>query len=229
MRTVKRSMSGLLLTVVLAAAAFAPAFSETINLRSGGGYAFGQNDPAWTYLSGSPGAALSGSPFTAADFAAALSGPQSVVVPPYGGAWLSSLACDAQAQWISVDANAGPATALYGHSFNVETCCITKATLSFCWASDDNIGDQLFGGGNPMGVYLNGVALPFTGGSYATENSGSVDVTSLLHCARNEIFVYNRDAAYVVTGAMFSIQIDIIGCPVKTESSTWGSIKAFYR
>ena len=101
-----------------------------------------------------------------------------------------------------MDANPGPATALYGHSFNVETCCITKATLSFCWASDDNIGDQLFGGGNPMGVYLNGVALPFTGGSYATENSGSVDVTSLLHCARNEIFVYNRDAAYVVTGVL---------------------------
>jgi len=76
---------------------------------------------------------------------------------------------------------------------------------------------------------VNGVALPFTGGSYATENTGSVDVTGIIHCGQNEIHVYNRDAAYVVTGVMFSVNIDIVGCPVKTEQSTWGSIKALYR
>jgi len=228
-RTVKRSLSAFALVITLAAAMVAPALSETINMRSGGGYSYGQNDPAWTYLSGPAGSALSASPFTAADFTAALAGPLSVVVPPYGSFWLSSLLCDPLAQWISVDAAAGPATAMYGQAFNVQTCCITKAILNFCWASDDNIGDQLYGGANPMGVYLNGVALPITGGSYATENFASIDVTSLLHCSRNEIFVYNRDAAFVVTGAMFSITIDIVGCPVPTEPSTWGAIKSLYR
>ncbi|HKW13635.1 MAG TPA: hypothetical protein VJS69_04030 [Candidatus Krumholzibacteria bacterium] len=228
-RIVKRSVFALLLAVVMAAMTVVSAFSETINMRSGGGYAYGQNDPAWTYLAGSPGAALSASPFTAADFAAAYSGPLSVVVPPYGSFWLSSLACDPLAQWISVDASAGPATALYCQAFNVHSCCIAKATLTFCWASDDNIGDQLYGGPNPMGVYLNGVALPITGGSYATENTATVDVTSLLHCSQNQIFVYNRDAAYVVTGVMFSIHIDIAECPLKTEPSTWGKVKALYR
>ena len=228
-RTVNAVVSLLCLSFVLGASHVAPASAETINMRSGGGYAFGQNDPAWTYLAGSPGAPLSAVPFTVADFAAALSGPVSVVVPPYGGAWLASLQCDPLAQWISVDANAGPMTALYAHQFNVQTCCITKAMLSFCWASDDNIGDQLFGGGNPMGLYVNGTALPFTGGSYATENGGTVDVTSLIHCGANDIHVYNRDAAYVVTGVMFSVTIDIIGCPVKTEEQTWGKVKALYR
>ena len=225
----KKSFSVLLLAVALATSMAAAAFSETIYMRSGGGYAYGQNDPAWSYLAGPAGAALSASPFTAADFSAALSGPQSVVVPPYGTFWLPGLICDPLAQWISVDAASGPATALYGQAFNVQTCCIAKATLNFCWASDDNIGDQLFGGANPMGVYLNGVALPITGGSYATENTASIDVTGLIHCSRNEIHVYNRDAAFVVTGVMFGVTIDIVSCPVETEHSTWGSIKALYR
>lgn len=229
--TAKRFLSVLLVTIVIAAAMVAPALSETITMRSGGGYAFGQNDPAWTYLLGAPGAPLSGLPFTPGDFAGALAGPQSVVVPAYGGGslWIPQLLCDAQAQWISVDPIAGPATALYGHRFDVQTCCITKAFLTFCWASDDNIGDQLFGGPNPMGVYLNQVALPITGGSYATESGASLDVTGLVHCGSNEIHVYNRDAAFVVTGTMFSVTLDIIGCPVKTETSTWGKIKSLYQ
>jgi hypothetical protein len=32
-----------------------------------------------------------------------------------------------------------------------------------------------------------------------------------------------------VTGAMFSIHIDIAECPVATSPSTWGAIKALYR
>lgn len=230
-RSAKAVVSVFCVAMTVAMVIAAPVLAETISMRSGGGYAFGQNDPAWTYLIGTPGAPLSGAPFTPGDFAAALAGPQSVVVPPYGGGslWIPSLLCDAQAQWISVDAASGPATALYGRHFDVQTCCITKAFLTFCWASDDNIGDQLFGGPNPMGVYLNQTALPITGGSYATESGASLDVTGLVHCGLNEIHVYNRDAAFVVTGTMFSVTLDIIGCPVKTESSTWGKIKALYQ
>jgi hypothetical protein len=228
-RTVKKPVALLLLVIAIAAMTALPVFAETITLRSGGGYAFGQNDPAWTYLIGPPGAALSASPFTAADFSAALTGPQSFVVPPYGGFWAASLACDNQAQWISTDPNRGPATALYGHTFDVQTCCIGKAYLNFCWAADDNIGDQLYGGANPMGVYLNGTPLAVTGGNYAGQTTASVEVTGLLHCGHNDIFVYNRDAAYVVTGVMFSVTMDIVECPLATQPTTWGAVKKMYR
>ena len=63
-RTAKRSVSVLLSMFVIAAAMVAPALAETISMRSGGGYAYGQNDPAWSYLSGPPGAALSASSLT---------------------------------------------------------------------------------------------------------------------------------------------------------------------
>lgn len=229
-RTVNRALSVLCLVLTVSVALAPAALSETITLNSGGGYAFGQNDPQWRYLGGTATNPLSGAPFTGGDFAAALSGPQSVVVAPYGSFWLASLACDPQAQWISVDANRGPQTALFGTRFTVETCCVARATLTFCWAADDNIGDQLYGGANPMGVYYNGNVLPITGGSYATENSAVVDVTGMVVCDKlNSIFVYNRDAAAVVSGTMFSITLDIIECAVKTEQSTWGSIKALYR
>src|SRR4249920_1541920 len=86
----------------------APANAENVQLVS---------DPSWTYSSGPAGLPLSASPFTAADFAAALSGPNAVVVPPYGGFWLPTLSCNDRAVWISVDANRGPATTLFAHEF----------------------------------------------------------------------------------------------------------------
>jgi hypothetical protein len=54
-------------------------------------------------------------------------------------------------------------------------------------------------------------------------------VTGLVHCGLNEIHVYNRDAAYVVTGVMFSVTLDIAECPLKTQQSTWGAVKKMYR
>lgn len=217
------------LAVAISAAMIAPSFSETVQLRSGGAYPMCFNDPQWTYLAGPPAAPLSALPFTPADFAAALTGPVSTVVPGYGSFWLPSLACDALAQWISVDCQWGPASILFGQAFRVDTCCITKATLTFCWAADDYLGDNLAGGPNPSGVYLNQVALPIDGGSYATESSVTLDVTGLVQCGSNQFHVYDRDGAAVVSGTMFSATIEITGCPVKTEQSTWGSIKALYR
>jgi len=231
-RTVIERASVLVLLLAICAAFAVPALAtETIDMRSGGGYAIGATDPAWQYTLGPVSAPQQATPFTAADFNAVFSGPNAVVVAPYGSFWLSGLLCDGLSQWISVDANRGPASALFGQIFTVHTCCIQKATLSFCWASDDNIGDQVFGGPNPQGLYLNGTPLSFNGGSYATENGGSVDVTTLLHCSKNnQIHVYNRDAAAVVSGAMFSIHIEIEECgPLPTEPSTWGAVKSMYR
>ncbi len=222
-------ISSLVGLVLALSVAFVPAFAETIVLDSGAGVALLSPDPNWNYLAGPPVTPLSASPFTAADFLAALTGPSAVVVPPYGGAWLPSLQCDPLAQWISVDAHSGPASTLFGRRFDVKTCCIVRATLTFCWAADDYLGDNAAGGPNPSGVYLNQAPLPIDGGNYATEFSVTVDVTSLVHCGANELHVYDRDGAAVVSGAMFSATLEITGCPLSTESATWSKIKALYR
>jgi len=219
----------LALVLSLSTGLVVPAFSETIVLRSGGGIALLSPDPNWTYLAGSPVIPLSAVPFTAADFAAALSGPSAIVVPPYGSAWLPSLVCDPLAQWISVSTSWGPASTLFARDFDVTTCCIVKATLTFCWAADDYLGDAAAGGANPSGVYLNQAPLPIDGGNYATEFSSTVDVTSLVHCGLNELHVYDRDGAAVVSGAMFNATLEITGCPLATERATWSKIKALYR
>jgi hypothetical protein len=118
---------------------------------------------------------------------------------------------------------------LFARDFDVHTCCITKATLTFCWVADDYLGDNAAGGANPSGVYLNQVPLPIDGGNYAVENGVAIDVTGLVHCGRNEFHVYDRDGAAVVSGTMFSATLDITECPLKSQSSTWGGIKALYR
>lgn len=206
-----------------------PASGETIIVRSGQA-AIGFPDPSFTYLAGGPVVPLSGAPFTAADFTASLSGPPAIVVPPYGGAWLPSLTCDPLAKWISVDGMWGPASALFGTVLDVHTCCILSAKLTFCWSADDYLGDAAAGGPNPAGVYFNGVPIPlFSGGSYATETSGVVDITSMIHCGANTLHVYDRDGAAVVSGVMFSAIVEIMECTVPTRSTTWGGIKALYR
>lgn len=216
-----RVSSVLAIVLAISAVLAAPSFSEVIIASS--------ELPGWTYLAGPPVTPLSAAPFTAADFAAALSGPPAVIVPPYGSFWLASLACNPKAKWISVDAARGPASTLFGRYFDVTTCCIHQAVLNFCWAADDYLGDNLAGGANPSGVYLNGVALPIDGGSYATESGVLLDVTGLVHCGLNELHVYDRDGAAVVSGTMFSAIIEITECPLKTESSTWGKIKSLYQ
>jgi hypothetical protein len=131
-----------------------------------------------------------------------------------------------------IDALNSPGSALYCQSFDIQTCCIESATLSFCWSADDNLGDALYGGANPDGVYLNGVAVSpsITGGSYATETQvGPVDVTSLVQCGVNQLQVYNRDAGFAVSGVIYSATLDITECASPVEGSSWGNIKALYR
>ena len=204
--------------------------SEVIVLRSGNA-AVGLPDPSITMLAGSGGAPLSAAPFTSADFDAACSTTSAIVVQPHP-LWLQALNCDPLAKWIGIDPVGTPASALYCYPFNVETCCISRATLSFCWVSDDNIGDTLAGGPNPAGVYLNGVAVSpsIFGGNYATETQAPLtDITDLLLCGSNRLEVYNRDIGYAVSGVMFSATIEIEGCPSPNESSTWSTIKSLYR
>lgn len=206
------------------------AANEVLVLRSGNA-AIGLPDPLVTMLVGPGGAPLSAAPFTSAEFDSACSTTNAIVVQP-PTPWLSSLECDPQAKWVGIDVFGTPVSALYCHNFYVETCCIDNASLSFCWVSDDNLGDASAGGPNPDGVYLNGVPVTpsISGGNYATETQSPLtDVTRLLHCGNNRLEVYNRDIGYSVSGVMFSAKIEVVPCATPSQSSTWGTIKSLYR
>ncbi len=205
--------------------------AELITLRSGNALP-GNPDPQISLLLGTGGAALSANPFTSADFAAACGPRSAVVITTPIGPWLQQLACDPLARWVGTDALATPASGLYCQNFDVETCCIESAVLSFCFSTDDALGDGIYGGPNLDGVYLNGVAVTpsINTGSYATETQvGPVDVTGLIACGSNQLQVYNRDAALVVSGVIYSATIDITECAVPTEDSSFGSVKSLYR
>ena len=219
-----------LVAILLPAGVGGAAANEVITLRRGHA-APGNTGTNNTLLVGSGGAPLSAAPFTAAEFDAACNGPDAIVTPGYP-AWLQHLPCDPQAQWIGIDASNTPASALYCYEFEVETCCIEFAMLNFCWATDDALGDPAaWGGGNPDGVYLNGVAVnpSIFGGNYAAETLAAAEVTSLLHCGTNRLQIYNRDAGFVVSGVIFSATLDIRECTVPVDESSWGAIKSLYR
>lgn len=204
-----------------------PSYSETIFLKSGLP-GVGVPDPQNTFLAG-PASGPFPAAFTAADFAAALAGPAAVGVAPYPGAWLLSLPCDPTVKWISTDAARGPLTALYARSFNVTTCCIQNASLTFCWAADDFLGDSFAPGPNPAGVYVNQSPLAtINGGPYNSMNTRTVNITSLLQCGTNTLHIYCRDMG-VVGGLIYSARIDITECPVATAPATWGHVKSMYR
>ena len=219
-----------LCSTVLALGAANQAAAETVVLRSGNA-PIGNPDPQINMLLGVGATALSASPFTPADFAAACGGRPAIVINPHP-AWLQQLACDPLARWIGTDPVGTPASARYCQTFNVQTCCIQSAKLNFCWSGDDALGDGIYGGPNLDGVYINGIAVTpsINTGSYALQTQvAGVDVTALLHCGPNELQIYNRDAALVVSGVVYSALIDIAECTVPTDTRSFGSIKSMYR
>ena len=96
--------------------------------------------------------------------------------------------------------------------------------------ADDLLGDSgSFPGPNPLGVYLNGVGLPIAGGGYTAEQGIIVDITSTLHCGRNRLYVYDRDAGCGVAGAIFTAKIDYTECITPATQTSWGRVRAIYR
>lgn len=225
-----RRLSGIILSAALAALLAAPALAEVVVLRSGNA-PVGNPDPQITFLGGSGGTPLMPNTFQPIDFQSACGGQQATVINPHP-AWLQSLACDPQARWIGVDASGTPTSALYCQPFQVHTCCIQSAVLSFCWAGDDALGDGIYGGPNLDGVYINGVAVTpsINTGSYALQTQvGGVDVTPLLHCGTNYLQIYNRDAAFAISGVIYNATFDISECITPAIPTTFSGIKALYR
>jgi len=227
--TLRRPLPVLVAALLLGAALTpdVPAASAgTIVLHSGNG-SVGNMDSQITYLQETSFACCSEfPPFTSADFLAAQTGPAATVRNPYAG-WITGLACDSAARWIAENSNGDTHTTLYAYPFDVDTCCVASANLTFCWAVDDYLGGD---SNNPAGVYLNGDPLTsISGGGIGTESSvGPVDVTSMIQCGRNWLYVYDRDTSSIVSGVMFSATLDITPCIVPTRSTTWSTIKTMY-
>jgi hypothetical protein len=207
--------------------------AATITLRSGNVPPTAL-DPLITYYAEPSGACAVpfATPFSPSDFAAADAGPSAWSVPAFS-VWAASLWCDPAAGWISTGPNSPSRSALYSVPFTVpvhDPCCIQSATIEFCWAADDILGDPVaYGGPNPLGVYLNGVPLPIAGGNYAAATNMIVDITGLLQCGGNRLYVYNRDLGCAVAGTIFSATINYSECVTPAGAHTWGSLKSIYR
>ena len=188
----------------------------------------GDQDSKITYLQESSHTCCSEFPstFTSAEFLAAQAGPPASVRGPYAG-WITALGCDPTAQWIAEDTNDDTHTTLYAYPFDVNTCCVAARNLTFCWAVDDHLGGASI---NPAGVYLNGDPLSSIsgGGRHSESSAGPVDVTSMIQCGRNWLYVYDRDISSIVSGVMFSATLDITPAPFPAEPSTWSTIKTMY-
>jgi hypothetical protein len=168
------------------------------------------------------------SAFTAAEFAAADAGPPAVVLSYIHPAWAPSLACDPLARWVGVAPGADPISTLFAIDFELpDRCCYDSATLDFCWMADDGLGD----GVNPAGVYLNGTPLAaITGGNFAAPTTVTgIDILPLVHCGTNTLYVYDRDVACAVSGAIWSAQLKLEECTTPARPSSWGGVKATYR
>jgi hypothetical protein len=221
------------LLLALSSACVTNALAASITIRSGS-VAPTALDPAVTYLVEPSGSCAT--PFAAAfgpaDFAAADAGPAAWSLPAYS-AWVGSLWCDPAANWVSTATTWPSRSALYSIPFNVplpDPCCIQNATLDFCWAADDILGDPAsVGGPNPLGVYLNGTGLPIAGGNYGAATRVIVDITGLLQCGDNRLYVYNRDLGCAVAGTMFSATINYTECITPVRRSSWGALRTLYR
>lgn len=154
-------------------------------------------------------------PFTAADFAAAAAGPAAKVITPIGS-WLPSLSSDPLARWIdwqTIQATClgSSNSVLYAVPFTVQTGCGPKGDITICWAVDDGLGDvPAWGGPNPIGIYINGVALNpgFSGGNYAAETcftQGGVPLVT----GTNWMYVYQRDQGCSVAGLLLAARIAV--------------------
>jgi hypothetical protein len=93
--------------------------------------------------------------------------------------------------------------------------------------SDDGLGDPA--GPNVLGLYLNGVGLGLAGGDFTTAQRVIFDVTALLHCGQNRLYVYNRDRGCSVSGANFSATINYMECITPVAPKSWGAVRALYR
>ncbi|GIV10923.1 MAG: hypothetical protein KatS3mg020_0414 [Fimbriimonadales bacterium] len=197
--TIRLALRSVMTLVAFSAASLTPMFANpfSVTVRSGPGVTF--------IASTACEQPLKNSPFSPADFAAAQGGAPATVLTGYVGPWIASLPADQQAQWIAVNQNRSARSILFAQRFELPCRPIEgTATLTFHWAVDDRLGDPS-NGPNPAGVYINGVALPISGGGYTAQTTITVAVpASLLNAGANYLYVYVRDLGCGVSGVLYS-------------------------
>ncbi len=193
------------------------AADEVIFIRSGqvGGIPGAPGSAADGNCISSPSGAmpLATAPFTTTGLlASACIGAQPFVLQPVSS-WVTALVGDPAAQWVHSDVDASnegrpPRSVLYCYRFTVESPTVCHATIEFCWAVDDRLGDPT-GGVNPGGVYLNGTSLgpAFSGGTYSSESTVSATVTALVNPGSNTLVIYQRDTLNIASGLIFSARV----------------------
>lgn len=214
-----RSTSVLAASLLTIAASAAPTLAETITIRSGQvsgspGTA-GQFDDTVRYLATNPpGAPISATPFTPAQYSGALTGPAAVVIDPVS-VWTPGIS-DPAARWVSFGLFPGATygasgSCLYAVPFFVTTPGATGGTISIEFAVDDGGGDINWGGGNNSFLYINGTPTGYSGGNYATP---TVHTQSLAFTSGwNTIYLYQRDQGLGVSGLIFSFTIQVVPAP----------------
>jgi hypothetical protein len=229
-------------TIVIAAGSAASA--ETIVLRSGQSSGVpgtaGQLDDTVRYLPNNPpGAAISATPFTPADYNGAATGPAAVVINAHP-AWTPGIS-DPLARWINFSADLQvqpdgtvggtgyglPGSCLYAVPFFVNTIGATGGFLNMEFAVDDSGGDLIFGGGNPAFLYINGVSTGYSGGNYASSTFHNQFIP--FSQGWNTLYLYQRDAGVLVSGTIFSITIDVVPTPGAAALVGLGGLTAMRR
>jgi hypothetical protein len=204
------------------------AASEVIVLQSGFdeqnnvAWGYGQLDVGLTYVTTGSANLGFANPFTAADFAAAQSGPSAITKPPLSQGnfqiYVPSLfAPYPSAQWVNPVLDPLVAlTTLYALPFQVASTSIPGASLSMKWAVDDWLGDPDSSDPNPIGVYLNGQPVPaaISGGTFALNTTAfDPNVGPLLVTGTNWLYLYQRDINAGASGLLFGATITIIPEP----------------
>ena len=224
----------------------ASTFAEVITLRSGQvgaapGLA-GQNDDIVTVLyNNPPRGAISAVPFTPAEFAGAVTGASAQVINAHP-AWTPGIS-DPLARWINFKADVqvqpdgsvagtgygSPGSALYAIPFFVTTATAVGGFFNIEYAVDDVGGDWYapYLGGNPNTLYINGVALAHQGGNYAASTFHSQYIP--FGPGLNYLHFYQRDAGILVSGAIFSIVIDVVPTPGSAALLGLGGLVALRR
>ena len=225
-----------------------PVFAvETIVLQSGFdeqnsvSWSPGQLDVGLTYLTTGTSASSFGSAFSAADFLAAQGGKTAYAIAPlvqnnfqiYAP---SLFAPYPLAQWVNTGPTAlTPYTTLYAMPFQVTTANISSASLSMKWAVDDSLGDATSSGPNPVGVYLNGTAVPaaISGGDLKLLTTAfDPNIGPLLQTGQNWLYVYDRELGGPgAAGVMFGATITVVPEPSGAALAGLGmlAVAAFVR
>lgn len=199
---------------------------EVITVRSGqsGGLpgAAGAADDIVTFNPwGNPsGVAVSGSAFTAADFASTASGAAARVVNPQG-AWMGGVVAplsDPLARWINYAESGGygpSGSVLYAVPFWINTASITSAILTMEGGVDDVLGDWYSGGPNPDGLYVNGflTGYQYQGFNFAYATTHTQSITAMVSPGLNYLYFYQRDIGYGAGGIIFSATITVVPGP----------------